>query len=276
MRWRCMRCVVSSGPLATVRSMLLLLMVSITASTAHADDLDRSLGAGDLLKVSVFGYPDLTTDVRVSQSGRIAYPLVGEVAVAGQSPSGVAALLKQRLISGGFIRDPQISVLVLEYESQKVSVLGQVNRPGKYALASSSHLLDFLAEAGDVINDAAADTATIMRKDGSRQTVNLVELFAGDPEQNIVVRGGDTIYVPKAPKFYIYGEVRTPGVYRLERGMTLSRAISVGGGLTPRGSESRVVVKRKDAESGVEKEVSVGPDSELYPEDVLMVKERWF
>ncbi len=268
-----MRCTVKRQ--AVFASFLMVALMALVVP-AGADEQDLRLGAGDLLRISVFGYPDLATEVRVSQSGRISFPLVGEILVSAQSPAGVAALLKQRLISGGFIRDPQVSVLVLEYESQKVSVLGQVHRPGKYALAASSRVLDFLAEAGDVINDSAADTATIMRKDGSRQEVNLEALFAGDPQQNMMVHGGDTIHVPKAPKFYIYGEVRNPGVYRLDRGMTLSRAISVGGGLTPRGSDSRVVVKRRDGSTGAEKEVSIGPDSVLHPEDVLVVKERWF
>ncbi len=241
-----------------------------------ADTPDQNLGPGDLLRISVLGYADMTAEVRVSQSGKISYPLIGEVDVAGAPARTAETRIKQKLIDGGFIRDPQVSVLVTEYESQKVAVLGQVAKPGKYAPASSSRALDFLAVAGDVLNETAADHATVMRKDGAREEIDLHALFEGDPTQNLLIHGGDAIYVPKAAKFYIYGEVRTPGSYRLERDMTLSRAISVGGGLTPRGSEGRVVVKRRDGEGTPEKEFSIKAEDSLLPDDVVFVKERWF
>jgi polysaccharide biosynthesis/export protein len=254
-------------------SAIAFLLVSLNAVSAA--DPDYRLGAGDLLRISVFGAPDLSAEVRVSESGNITYPLIGQVAVSGRSPAQVEALIGAHLVEGGFVRDPQVSLLVLEYRSQQVAVLGHVVKPGQYSLQSASSVLSLLAEAGGPINEEAADFATVMRKDGSKVTVDLAKLFNGDPKQNTPIRGGDTIYVPRAPQFYVYGEVQKPGMYRLERNMTVSRAISAGGGLTSRGSERRVVIKRRDAQ-GKEETYSVQGSDLLQADDVLLVKEGFF
>lgn len=256
-------------------SAVLLMICSMLSSLAKAADADYRLGPGDLLRVNVFGSPELSSEVRVSESGNITYPLIGQVQVAGKSPAQVEAMLVRQFAEGGYLRQPQVSVLVTEYRSQKVSVLGHVTKPGQYSLQSASRLLDVLAEAGGPINEEAADTATLMRKDGSKASIDLIALFSGDPAQNHAVSGGDTIYVPRAPQFYVYGEVQRPGMYKLERGMTVSRAISAGGGLTTRGSERRVVVKRRDKQ-GKEQLYSARGSDLLQADDVLMVKEGLF
>lgn len=256
-------------------SAALLMICSMLSSLAKAADADYRLGPGDLLRVNVFGSPELSGEVRVSETGNITYPLIGQVQVAGKSPTEVEALLVSQFTGGGYLRSPQVSVLVMEYRSQKVSVLGNVTKPGQYSLQSTSRLLDMLAEAGGPLRDVAADTATLMRKDGSKANIDLIALFSGDPAQNHVVSGGDTIYVPRAPQFYVYGEVQRPGMYKLERAMTVSRAISAGGGLTTRGSERRVVIKRRDKQ-GKEQLYSARGSDLLQADDVLMVKEGLF
>lgn len=256
-------------------SAALLMICSMLSSLAKAADADYRLGPGDLLRVNVFGSPELSGEVRVSETGNITYPLIGQVQVAGKSPTQIEAQLVSAFADGGYLRQPQVSVLVMEYRSQKVSVLGHVTKPGQYSLQSTSRLLDVLAEAGGPLREAAADTATLMRKDGSKASIDLTALFSGDPAQNQVVTGGDTIYVPPAPQFYVYGEVQRPGMYKLERGMTVSRAISAGGGLTTRGSERRVVIKRRDKQ-GKEQLYSARGGDLLQADDVLMVKEGLF
>jgi polysaccharide export outer membrane protein len=236
---------------------------------------EYQLGAGDLLRINVFGYPDMSADVRVDEAGSITYAYVGQLKVGGHSARDVETLVAQKLVNGGFIRSPQVSVLVADYRSQRVSVMGQVARPGPYPLRKASSVIDLLAEAGGVINPTAADEATLLRTDGSKISIDLYELFNGNPSQNIPVIAGDTIYVPKAAQFYIYGEVQRPGTYRLERNMTVSQAISTGGGLTPRGTERRATVKRRDAR-GKEVKVSVKGADLLQPDDVLLVKESFF
>ncbi len=245
------------------------------AATTGAAPQDYRIGAGDLLKISVFGSPELSTDARVAQSGTITCPLIGSVNVAGLSSADVERTLAQKFIDGSFLKQPQVSVLIVEYMSQKVSVLGHVSKPGQYALRARSNVLDVLAEAGGVIAQTASDYATLMRSDGTKLDLNLDALFRGDPTQNVQVAGGDRLYIPRAEYFYIYGQVQKPGQYRLERNMTLSRAISAGGGLTSRGTERRAVVKRRDAQ-GKEQEYSVRPSDVLKADDVLYIKESWF
>ena len=253
----------------------LWLLAAGLAANADAERFDYVLGAGDLVRVSVFGYPDMTADMRVDESGSIRYALVGALNVAGRSAREVEANLAARLAEGGFIRNPQVSVLVTEYRSQKVAVMGQVAKPGQYSLTQRATVLDVLAEAGGVVTGVAADHATLLRSDGSKHEIDLFELFDGNPAANAAVGSGDTLYVPRAAQFYIYGEVQRPGTYRLERQMTVSQAISAGGGLTPRGTERRATVKRRNG-AGEETEISVRGSDLLRADDVLLIKESLF
>lgn len=264
------------SPIALCYRLLAALAWLVLATTlVHAAEGDYRLGAGDLVRVSVFDHPELEGDIRVSQSGNITFPLVGQVAVADLSTGEVEQMLAERLASGGFVRRAQVSVLVVEYESRKVAVMGQVSKPGQYSLTASNRVLDVLALAGGLAAEDAAEQATLLRRDGSKAVVDLRALFDGDISQNIEVGGGDIFNVPRAPQFYIYGEVNKPGVYRLERNMTVSRAISTGGGLTVRGTERRTIVKRRDAD-GKEKEYSAKGTDALQSDDVVLVRESWF
>src|SRR5258708_16855995 len=130
------------------------------------------VGPGDLLRVSVFDHPELAADLRVSQSGNLTFPLLGQLAVAGKSAHDIESALVRGLASGGFVREPQVSVLVIDYQSQKISVMGQVTRPGQYVLTASEHALDLLAAAGGVVNMIAADEATLIRRNGERLPID--------------------------------------------------------------------------------------------------------
>jgi polysaccharide biosynthesis/export protein len=248
-------------------------LVSLTQALAAPEDY--RLGAGDLLRIVVFDHDEFNADARISQSGNITFPLVGQVPVAGLSTRGAELLLARHLIDGGFVKQPQVSVLVSEYQSQKVSVMGQVAKPGQYPLDSSKKVLDALALAGGVLNDTAADDVTLVRADSSRVVIDLQKLFDGDPAVNLGVKEGDTVFVAHAPQFYIYGQVQHPGQYRLGRITTISQAIAIGGGLTPRGTQRRAIVKRLDSQ-GKEHKYSAGDEDVLQPNDVLLIKERLF
>jgi polysaccharide biosynthesis/export protein len=261
--------------LGCLRASALIALLLPALALASADQTEYRLGAGDLLKINVYGYPDMSADVRVDEAGSISYAYVGQVAVGGRSARDVESLVAQKLTDGGFIRSPQVSVLVADYRSQKVAVMGQVSRPGQYPLRKSSSVMDLLAEAGGVVNTMAADEATLLRADGSKRSIDLFALFEGDPQQNASVMAGDTIYVPKAAQFYVYGEVQRPGTYKLERNMTVSQAISMGGGLTPRGTERGAKVKRRN-EQGKEARISVKGSDLLQADDVLVIKESLF
>jgi polysaccharide biosynthesis/export protein len=252
-----------------------LWMSLLLGSSSFAESNDYRVGADDLVKISVFDHPELSTDARISKSGNITYPLLGELPVAGLTVHEFEQLLVRRLDAGGYVHHAQVSVLVTDYESQKIAVMGQVAKPGQYALTTASHALDLLAQAGGPVNGVAADDAVLVRSDGTKIQLDLHALFDGDPSQNPVVHSGDSLFVPRAPLFYIYGEVQRPGAFRLERNMTVAQAISAGGGLTPKGSLHGIEVKRRDAQGNL-REISIKERELLQPDDVLMIRQSWF
>jgi polysaccharide biosynthesis/export protein len=259
-----------------MRSCVMAFAISLLVLTqATAKPEDYRLGPGDTLKITVFDHDELGSEARISQSGNITFPLLGQVQVAGLSTRETELLLARRLIDGGFVKQPQVSVLVSDYQSQKVSVMGQVSKPGQYPLDASKKVLDALALAGGVLNDTASDDVTLVRADGTRIVIDLQKLFDGDPAANLVVQDGDTVFVAHAPQFYIYGQVQHPGQYKLVRNTSISQAISIGGGLTPRGTQRGAIVKRVDAK-GKEHKVSVKDEDVLQPNDVLMIKASLF
>ncbi|MFT3905881.1 MAG: SLBB domain-containing protein [Steroidobacteraceae bacterium] len=246
------------------------------ASAAPAvPNADYHLGPGDMVRISVFGYADLGIDTRISESGNLGYPFIGQIPVGGMSVSQAEQLIARKLVEAAIVKQPQVSMLVLQYESQKISVMGQVAKPGQYPLEKASRLLDVLAEAGGALNETAADEATLLQKDGKKLTIDLRALFDGDLSQNPSVGGGDTLFVPRAAQFYIQGEVQRAGVYRLQRNMSVSQAIAAGGGLTRRGSTSRIEVQRRDDKGRVVSS-SVKNSDLVRADDVLVVKESLF
>ena len=270
----------SGGPRLRLGRFARALMVTVAtmlvgSSLATAKAEDYRLGAGDLLKIAVFDHDELSIDARISQSGNITFPLIGQVPVAGLSTRDAELLLSRRLMDGAFLKQPQVSILVSEYQSQKVAVMGQVSKPGQYPLDASKKIIDVVAMAAGVLNDTAADDATLVRADGSRVVIDLQKLFDGDPAMNLDVHDGDTVFVPRAPQFYIYGQVQHPGQYRLARNTTISQAISIGGGLTPRGTQRGSIVKRLDAK-GKERRYAVRDEDVLQPDDVLLIKQSLF
>lgn len=254
--------------------------IPLLAAGAFATSLAVAapLGAGDVVKVSVYGSPDLSLETRIAEDGKLAYPLIGDVQVEGLEPPAAERRIATMLAAGGYLKRPQVNLLVVSMQSQQVSVLGNVMRPGRYPMEGRRSLLDVLALAGG-INPEGGDVAVIVRKrDGApaKEVVNVPDMVrSADLSQNVQLSGGDVVYIERAPKFYIYGEVQRPGVYRLERNMTVVQALSTGGGLNQRGTERRMRIKRRD-ERGILHEVSVRQDDILLPDDVIYVKESLF
>ena len=260
----------------TLSLLFALLGLSFTLLAAE----DYTLGAGDVIKITVFDYPDLATETRVSESGTITFPLLGEVRALDLSPASLAARIEKELSRQNFIRQPHVTVNITQFVSQQVSVIGEVYKPGKFYLEKSSTISDLIAQAGGV-NPTGGDKAVITRasKEGGKRDskieVDLYALFQGDQSKDIEILAGDMIYVPKSPVFFIYGEVQHPGMYRLERNMTVAQAISVGGGLTPRGTDSDVKVKRPDQQGEIQANpIELG--ERVKPDDVIFVRESWF
>ncbi|MHB1174969.1 MAG: polysaccharide export protein EpsE [Sulfuriferula sp.] len=243
---------------------------------AHATDIP--LGPGDVLKISVYGSPDLSLETRVSESGSISFPLIGEVAVGGLTPAAAEKLIASRLQAGGFLRKAQVNILVTQFQGQMVSVLGQVKQPGRYPIEGKRNLTDMLALAGGV-NTQGADTVDLIRtRDGktTKTRIDIVDMVRnGSLNQDYDLAGGDLIYVERAPVFYIYGEVQKPGTYRLEPNMTVLQALSAGGGLTQRGTERNVRIKRKMPDGKLES-LKARLDDLVQPNDVVYIQESLF
>lgn len=258
-------------------SELLAVVVAITALLLSlcARAADYQLGANDLLHISVFDHPELLLDARVSESGNISYPLIGVVHVEGLSTHQIEQAIAAKLQEGGFIKQPQVSILIGDFQSQKVSVIGQVSKPGQYPLTGTQKVLDAIALAGGVLPESAADQATLIRLNGVVQPIDLQKLFDGDMHMNLEMHSGDTLSVARASQFYIYGEVQHPGVYRLSRDMTVSQAIAAGGGLTKHGTERGAKLKRRNSH-GTEQIYHAKSTDVLKPDDVLLIKESLF
>lgn len=252
----------------------LMLLLSVWAHVASADDGNYLLGPGDMLKITVYNNPDLTLETRITETGTISFPLLGEVELGGISASVAEKKLSNKLESGGFVKQAQINILVVQFQSKMVSILGNVFKPGRYPLDRSMNLTEVLALAGGVPTDGS-DMITVIGKSGKVEydLRNIVK--KGDGSQNINLVGGEIIYVPRAPMFYIYGEAQRPGSYRIERDMTVMQALAMGGGPTPRGTQRGVQLHRRNA-SGVLEVLSPTLSDLVKQDDVLFIKESLF
>jgi len=261
-----------------------LIIATLLATSAFAQDkaapqLDYPLGAGDAIRVQVFQNPDLTIETRVSENGSITYPLIGAVELGGLSIAEAEKKIAQALKSGGFVQQPQVNIVLIQVRGNQVAVLGQVNRPGRFPLETfNTRVSDMLAAAGGAT--AGGDDVVIVTglRNGKpfRKEIDIPALYIGDkPEADLVLSGGDTIYVHRAPVFYIYGEAQRPGAFRIERGMTIMQALAQGGGPTPRGSEYRIRLHRKNAEGVIEK-ISPELTDPVLPNDVIYIRESIF
>lgn len=261
-----------------MRSILYAMFVLLTAFSLPVAAMDYRLGSGDIVHVTVYDHPELQLETRVDEQGKIDFPLIGEVTVAGKSASAAQRLIAEALDKGGFIKQPQVNLIVKEYRSKQVSVLGQVNKPGKYPLDTTSTVSDLLAQAGGVTLEGADELTLIRNQDGKshRTSIDIKSLFQdGKTDLNFQVVGGDVIFVPRAPMFYIYGEVRKPGAFRLEKNMNVMQALSLGGGITPRGTQRGIQIRRKGAD-GKPVIVKAALTDGVREDDVVYVKESLF
>jgi polysaccharide export outer membrane protein len=240
---------------------------------------DYPLAAGDALRVTVFQNPDLTLETRVAENGTITYPLIGTVQVGGTTVAQAEKKIAQMLKDGGFIVAPQVTILLTTAHGNQINVLGQVAKPGRYQLDNAdAKISDVLALAGGV-NPTGADFVTFTgTRDGRtiNRDIDVSQLAqGGDPAGDLKLRPGDTLFVPLAPKFYIYGEVNRPGQYKLERDMNVMQALATGGGITPKGTLRGMKINRKGPD-GKLSPVSPKLEDPLHPDDVIYIKESLF
>jgi polysaccharide biosynthesis/export protein len=264
--------------LLTVVALLLSASVS-TPSRAQAQQQQYLIGSGDILRISVFKNPDLSLDIRVSEAGTISYPLVGSVPVGGLTPSAAERKIGDLLKEGGFVLNPQVNILITTALGGLVSVIGDVRTPGRYSVeAAGGHVSGMLASAGGISPTGSDRIVVSGTRNGKpfRREIDVVAMsLSGNTADDVILAGGDTLFVNHAPLFYIYGQVQKPGQLPLVRNMTVMQALAAGGGVTGKGTSRGIVRHRRDA-SGKVKEESVSLDDDVQDQDVIYVKESLF
>ncbi len=289
--------------------MLAALLAGGVAGAQTADP--AALRPADVIDVVVLGQPSLSADFIVDKDGVITYPLIGRVEVNGLTPAEVAKKL-QSLLGAGFLKRPEVSVRVKEYRSRPVLVLGEVVRPGIQALKGDRSLLSVLAEAGGLTANAGHELVVARPPEGSESRAieqfssipvipglsgfsslsdpdelppgalkgsdifraSFRELVKGNAEQNVILEGGDLVFVPKAAQIFITGQAARPMAVKFVDGMTVQDALQLAGGVSERGSVKRLKVVR--FEGGKRKEIKVQLTDLLKPGDTLNVGERFF
>ncbi len=251
------------------------------ATTQAADAESLRIGPGDLLHVSIFLAPELDTHARVSDRGAITLPLAGNVDVSGLTPPLAARLIQQKYADGRFLRNPQVSVLVEQFATAAVSVLGEVEHPGNYPLATPRSVMDVLALAGGLT--PSADRHIVIEHRGAetiKQAIYLPNNAEQDLKAQVDVRPGDIVVVPRAGIVYVLGDVGRPGGYVMQddSALTVLQAIAMASGANRTAAEGHARLVRRTASGFTEISVPLramekgdAPDMALQHDDILWV-----
>ncbi|WP_158601965.1 polysaccharide biosynthesis/export family protein [Pararobbsia silviterrae] len=238
-----------------------------------------NVGPGDTLAIAIMGPGGTNANVTVDADGKIVVPFIGSIQAAGKTPAAIGEDIAASLRAKDYLANAQVGVEVLAVRSRVVSILGQVARPGRYALVSHLSLLELLALAGGATG-GAGDTAVLIRHgDDQQQRIALYLDNSQSPSraiQDTELQANDIVFVPEVQKFYVYGEVNKPGAYPIEDRLNVMRAIAVAGGLTSRGSDSRIGLERMDKTTDKVESGHVHLEDPVQPGDVVRVGERIF
>jgi polysaccharide biosynthesis/export protein len=260
----------------------------VTAPSAPINDY--IVGPQDVLTITSYDQADLSGKFAVEADGTFTYPLIGRFKAGGLTLRATEEQLKTRLKSEGYFNNPQITVAVEQYRSQKVFVVGEVRTPGTYAITGDMKLIEALARAGSTLptasgevvivhptTDQPANAPVLPPADGDSDSVvhvDLQELQRGILSNNAALRDGDTVFVPRAESIYVFGQVKNPGAYALQqRATTVLQALSLAGGVTDRGSTSRIRIVR--IVEGQKKEIKATLGDIIKAGDTIIVSERF-
>jgi len=276
--------------------MLACLMVpGVSAAQDQRPQVDQSrseyvIGAQDVLAVTVWDSPDLSGKYTVETDGSFSFPLIGRIKAGGLTLRQFEAALSKKL-ADGYFRNPQVSVAVETYRSQRIFIVGEVRNPGTYPLTGDMTLIEAIARAGSTTANASPEAVVVRAPTGKTaegpvlpgqqadaaetRRVNLRNLQSGAQTQNIALRDGDTIYVPRAESIYVFGQVKNPGAYALQdAGTTVLQALSLAGGVTDRGATNRIKIVR--VVKGEKVEIKVKLMDLVLPGDSIIVPEKYF
>lgn len=276
-----------------MRTFAVLISIGLLSTNAAApltaqSTADYVIGPQDILAIQVFDQPDLGGKYTVEADGTFTFPLIGRVKAGSLTLRGFERELKDRL-ADGYFRSPQVTVAVEQYRSQRVFVMGEVRQPGPVVLTGGMTLIEALARAGSTLPTSSGEVSIVRASQGTPSggpalpgrdattevfRASVQDLQSGSLAQNIDLRDGDTVFVPKAELVYVFGEVRNPGGYAVQKTTTVLQALSLAGGVTEHGAMNRIQVMR--IVKGTKVEVRVKLSDVVRPEDTIMVPQRYF
>ena len=273
-------------PSARVAVALIALIASAHVVSAQSTG-DYMIGPQDVLTIQVYDQADLGGKYSVEADGTFSFPLIGRVKAGGQTLRAFEQDLKSKL-ADGYFRNPQVTVAIEQYRSQRVFVMGEVRQPGPVPLTGGMTLIEALARAGSTTSTASGEVAIVRNSQGEVRgpvlpdqnsgsdvfRASIKELEGGALSQNLELRDGDTVFVPRAETIYVFGQVRSPGAYGVQANMTVLQALSLAGGVTEHGAAGRIRVVR--SEDGAKKEIKVKLTDLVRPGDTVIVPERFF
>ena len=272
-------------------TLLLALVMTVAVMPAAAQVNNYIVGPQDVLAISLFDQPDLGGKYAVEADGTFTFPLIGRVKVGGLTLRQVEEEMQKRL-ADGFFKNPQVAVAIDQYRSQRVFVVGEVRNPGTVVLTGEMSLIEALSRAGST-TEMAGDEALIVRpRPGAKANgpivpnggttnenadvihVGIKDLQSGRLSQNVTLQDDDTIFVPRAEQVYVVGQVKNPGSYPLREGMTVLQVLSLAGGISDRGADGRITIRR--IVNGKQQDVRAKFDDPVQPGDTIIVPERFF
>jgi polysaccharide export outer membrane protein len=260
---------------------------SLTTGLSAQSSPDYVIGPQDVLLINLYDQDALSGKYTVEADGTFGFPLVGRVTAGGLTLRAFETALKKQL-ADGYFKDPQLAVAVEQYKSQRVFVMGEVRQPGPVVLTGGMTLIEALAHAGSTVSTASGEVAVVRAQQGGGSgpvlpaqeaateifRASIRDLESGALSQNIKLRDGDTIFVSRAQSVYVFGEVRNPGAYSIQKNTTVLQALSLAGGVSEHGAMNRIQVVR--VEKGSKREIKVKLTDIVRPEDTIIVPQRFF
>ncbi len=238
------------------------------------------LGQGDLLEMNVYGVPELSQKVRVSNTGDIYLPLIDHLHVAGMTVEEAQSAIEKQLSDGGFVRNPHVSILVTESSSALVSVLGEVSKPGVYPVIGPRRLYDVISAAGGLTEKAGKNVSITHRNEPDNpKTITLSDNLKQDTQSNVLIEPGDTVVVERAGAFFVVGDVVHPSGFIMDApNLTVLKAMALAGGPTRSASLNKAFLIRKTPDGVKQTHVPLkkimkaeSPDIAMQVEDILFV-----
>lgn len=238
------------------------------------------IGAGDMLDVSVFDTPELSGKVRVNEQGDASFPLIGSLHVAGMTAERAERAIERGLVAGDYVKEPQVSVLIAEYATQGITIMGEVNKPGIYPALGGKTLFDLISMASG-LTPTAGDVAKITHRGqlDKPTTVALRDPNGAMSSNNVELAPGDTVVIGRAGIVYVIGEVGKPGGFVIDSDhMTVLQALALAQGVKPTAALGNARIMRRTAQGVREEPLALkkilaakAADPEVEPGDIVFV-----